>query len=91
MIENWYYILAGTLTAAAKKINVNTATKAELMTLPGIGEVLAEHIIAGRPYAKVEDLLQVKGIGSKTLEKIRDQRYGITDTSHMGHNATLRS
>jgi DNA uptake protein ComE-like DNA-binding protein len=41
------------------------------MFIKGVGPVLAERIIAGRPYKTVDDLLKVKGIGSKKLEKIR--------------------
>jgi len=41
------------------------------MFINGIGPVLAERIIAGRPYKTIDDLLKVKGIGSKKLEKIR--------------------
>jgi competence protein ComEA len=56
-------------------INVNTATKAELMSLPGIGETYAERILLHRedigPFASVDDLLKIKGIGKKRLEAIR--------------------
>jgi len=52
-------------------LDLNTATKKELQSIRGIGPVLAERIIAGRPYKTVDDLLKVKGIGSKKLEKIR--------------------
>ncbi|NUQ39451.1 MAG: helix-hairpin-helix domain-containing protein [Caldilineales bacterium] len=62
----------GELPAAATQIlDLNHATAAELETLPGIGPKTAEAIIAGRPYGSVEDLLRVKGIGEKTLEKLR--------------------
>ncbi len=57
-------------------VNVNTAGKEELATLPGIGESLAERIIQEReengPFAQVEDLLRVSGIGEKKLEELRD-------------------
>jgi comEA protein len=56
----------------AKKIDVNSATQEELETLPGIGPKYAQAIIEGRPYEKVEDLLRVKGIGEKTLAKLKD-------------------
>jgi len=41
------------------------------MSINGISPNLPERIIAGRPYKNVDDLLKVKGIGTKTLEKIR--------------------
>ncbi|MBE7546373.1 MAG: helix-hairpin-helix domain-containing protein [Candidatus Kuenenia stuttgartiensis] len=52
-------------------LDLNTASKEELQSIKGIGPVLAERIIAGRPYRAVDDLLKVKGISTKTLEKIR--------------------
>jgi len=52
-------------------LDVNTATERELQFVRGIGPVLAARIIAGRPYETVDDLLKVKGIGHKKLEKIR--------------------
>ena len=52
-------------------LNLNTATGKELQSIKGIGPVLAERIIAGRPYKTVDDLIKVKGIGPKKLEKIR--------------------
>lgn len=55
-------------------INLNTATQAELETLPGIGPVYAGNIIAYReanPFRTVEDVEQVPGIGPKRLEAMR--------------------
>jgi competence protein ComEA len=54
------------------KISVNNATLAELMDLPGVGEVTAKAIIAGRPYAAIEDLLNIEGIGEKTFEQFKN-------------------
>jgi competence protein ComEA len=56
---------------AGRRINVNTATEAELEALPGVGPVIARRIIAGRPYRSVDDLGRVKRIGAKRLDDIR--------------------
>jgi beta-lactamase superfamily II metal-dependent hydrolase len=56
---------------AGRRINVNTATQAELEALPGVGPVLARRIIEARPYRSVDDLGRVKGIARKRLEEIR--------------------
>lgn len=56
-------------------ININTATQGRLELLPGIGPALAARIVAYRdehgPFASVDELDRVKGIGSRTLERIR--------------------
>jgi DNA uptake protein ComE-like DNA-binding protein len=56
--------------ASGQKINPNTATRDQLMLLPGVGEVTANRIIKARPFKKVNDLLKVEGIGRKTLDRI---------------------
>ena len=59
------------------KININTASSEELQTLTGIGPVKAQAIIDYRNengfFRSIDELLEVSGIGPKTLEKIRDQ------------------
>jgi competence protein ComEA len=52
-------------------IDINAASLDEVMRLPGIGRVTAQAIVAGRPYRSLADLDRVKGIGPKTLEKLR--------------------
>ncbi len=58
-----------------ERIHINRATARELELLPGIGPVLAKRIISLREskgrFAKVEDLMEVNGIGSKKLEEIK--------------------
>jgi len=58
------------------RVNINQADSLTLQTLPGIGPAMAERIIAYRqengPFTTVEDILNVKGIGPATLEKLRD-------------------
>ncbi len=57
-------------------ININTATQAELESLPGIGPVTAQEIIAYReahgPFTSIEQIMDVEGIGPKTFEEIQD-------------------
>ena len=55
------------------KININTASQEWLENLTGIGEVKAQAIIAARPFEKIDDILEVKGIGPATYEKIKDR------------------
>ncbi len=57
--------------AVTGKININTATSSQLESLPGIGPVKAQGIIAGRPYSSIEDLDKVPRIGPKTIENLR--------------------
>ena len=67
----------GSGTASGDLININTASETEFETLSGIGEVLAAAIVDYRtengPFASVDDLESVSGIGPATLEEIRDQ------------------
>lgn len=55
----------------AERVSLNSGTLAELEALPGIGPVMAQRIVASRPYSRVEDLLGVPGVGEKTLARLR--------------------
>lgn len=59
-----------------KKININLAYTADLQRLPGIGRITADRIIEYREqnngFGKIEDLMNVKGIGAKKFGKIKD-------------------
>lgn len=63
---------AGTAT-----VNINTASKEALMTLPGIGEVLAQNIIDYRtkngPFSSAEEIKEVNRIGDKLYEQLKDR------------------
>ena len=63
--------------AGSTLINLNTATKEQLMTLPGIGEAKADAIIRYRTesgyFASPEDVMNISGIKNSIFEKIRDQ------------------
>ena len=58
-----------------KPVNLNTATSEELQQVPGIGPATAEKILLMRksygPFKSVDDLLAIKGLGKKRLEKMR--------------------
>lgn len=52
-------------------LDLNAASATELEGLPRIGPALAARIVAGRPYARIEDLERVRGIGARTIESLR--------------------
>ena len=67
-------------SAAAKptvQVNLNTATVADLQGLPGIGAKVAERIVEYRqkqgPFKRIEELMNVQGIGEKSFLKLRPQ------------------
>lgn len=66
------FLLPG-LTTAARTVDINTAGLEELDTLTGIGPMIGQRIIDARPFSSVDDLDKVKGIGEKTLQKIKEQ------------------
>ena len=59
-------------TSAGQPIDPNTATVDEIMLLPGVGEVLAERIVEGRPYKSIDDLRRVPGVGEKVFARLKD-------------------
>ncbi|OAS85006.1 helix-hairpin-helix domain-containing protein [Metabacillus litoralis] len=76
--DNQFTMPAGQDRSGAKdKININLATSEELQTITGIGPSKAEAIITFRdengPFTSPEGLLEVSGIGEKSLEKIKEE------------------
>ena len=74
---------SGTEATADKPrlINLNTATEAQLSSIPGIGSKYAKKVIAGRPYKSIDDLSKA-GVPTTTIGKIRSQ-VSLTDTAVM--------
>ena len=64
-------------SAAAGRVQLNRASSAELQSLPGIGAVIAERVIEHRTkiggFTSIDQLLEVQGIGVRTLERFRDR------------------
>jgi len=58
-----------------QQVNINTATRTELIQIPKIGEKMADQIVAFRkingPYKRIEEIMNIKGIGEKTFLSIK--------------------
>jgi len=63
--------------AAVEMVDINTASVEALMSVPGLGEVVAQRIVEFRekngPYKSLDDLLKIQGIGEKSLAKMRQR------------------
>ncbi len=62
---------------ATEKVNLNTATLDQLQTLPGVGPAVAKRILEHRTkvgkFNKIEEILNVKGIGEKRFQRMKDR------------------
>jgi len=58
-----------------RQVNINTATRTELIQIPKIGEKMADQIVefrkANGPYKRIEEIMNIKGIGEKTFLSIK--------------------
>ena len=68
-------VLGGKKKPPAQPVNINTANSEQLQTVPGIGPATAEKILQMRKsygaFKSVDDLLAIRGLGAKRLEKMR--------------------
>jgi len=62
---------------STEKVNLNTATLEQLQTLPGIGPAMAKSIVEHRSkvgkFTKIEEIINIKGIGEKKFQKIKER------------------
>jgi competence protein ComEA len=74
--------------ARAPIVNLNTATATDLQELPGIGAKVAARIVEYRqkngPFKKIEELMNVQGIGEKSFLKLRSQLTVAGKAEHAG-------
>lgn len=79
-MKNFYYFILLVLftnfisaSCSNSQIDINSATLSELDELTGIGPAKAQAIVNSRPFSRIDDLINVYGIGEATLEKIKLQ------------------
>ncbi|MCH8551934.1 MAG: helix-hairpin-helix domain-containing protein [Natronospirillum sp.] len=73
-VARWDYPEDGEAPTLAQCIDLNESRTARLQELPGIGQAYAAAIEGGRPWASVDDLARISGIGAVTVESIRSSR-----------------
>lgn len=66
-------LLLPSISLAAEKIDINTASFEELQEIKWVGPVIAQRIIDARPFYSLDDLIKVNGIGEKKLKDIKEQ------------------
>jgi competence protein ComEA len=66
---------SGDETEGPRPVDLNTANVEQLVAVPGVGETMALRIIEWReehgPFQRIEDLMKIKGIGERSLERLR--------------------
>lgn len=68
-----YAEVSSQTSAVSGRMNINAASKEQLDTLSGVGPVTADKIIVGRPYLRLEELVEKKVMSQSVFEKLKDQ------------------